>query len=142
MFNVLFVVLGGLLLVLLVIGSIALSLGAAMAAKRDEVAGEVRAELGEAIVLLEPRALSFGRENPRGAMAGVGCLAVTAREIVFVRWSPRERLAIARDAVTAVERSGRHAGRASSSPLVRVAFGDDAIAWLVPDPDRLLAALV
>jgi hypothetical protein len=146
-FNVAFVVIGALLVVGLLIAAIVLPLLSAVAKKRDEVASELRAELGDRLELIEPQARSFGLAS-RGASQtrGNGCLALTADRIVFVQWLPKDRLEIERAAIVRVETARSHLGKATSIPLVRVTFrqGDgeeDAIAWQLAEPDRVLSAL-
>ena len=88
---------------------------------------------------MDDGANTFGVESRgRAQIRGNGCLAATAKEIVFLMWFPRREVRIPRSAITAVERTKWHLGKSVGRTLLRVRFTNDegrpdSVAWWVRD---------
>ncbi len=75
-----------------------------------------------------------------GQSRGNGALVLTADELWFSLLVPTHALTIRLADVTDVALVDGHLGKSVGRPLVRVRFhgeaGEDAVAWLVADPER------
>jgi hypothetical protein len=108
--------------------------------RRRGIAAEVHARLGgEGIVVADESANFFGvQSRGKAQIRGNGHLAATSHQILFIMWLPRRELTIARDRVSAVERTRSHLGKTIGRELLRVRFTNDAgrpdsVAWFVRD---------
>jgi hypothetical protein len=98
--------------------------------------------LGAEPVLSDDGANFFGHASRKGfEIRGNGCLALGDSALVFVMWWPRREHVIELAKVTAVESVSSHAGKWIGSPLLRVSFEGDSMAWWVRDLDSWLASL-
>lgn len=113
---------------------------------RRVTSSEVRARLGE-VVVLDDSALFFGIESGGATqLRGNGCLGASGTEVVFVRWWPRKEVRIERERITAIERTRSHLGKRIGRDLLKVIFTNDqgqadSIAWFVNDLSAWEAAL-
>lgn len=109
---------------------------------RQQIRTSLRGELAE----LEGNARLIGVESRgRGQMRGTGTLALTARELVFVMWAPRQELRIPREAIESVETGHGVAGKRVAGKQLhvrwRTAGGVDEAAWGVKDLAAWMAAM-
>jgi hypothetical protein len=98
-----------LLIVLVGVVAIAVIVGLAMAPvlnKRGDAAiALVKETLGaDNIKVIEPKAVGFGTEpESAGGLRGMGCLAASDTDIMFVTWAPQREFRIKRATVTGVD---------------------------------------
>jgi hypothetical protein len=79
----------------------------------------------------------IGLQSRGGAqLRGNGCLGLSRDSLWFVQWVPRKSLQIPRSAITSVEETRAHAGKAGPL-MLKVTFTQDgqtdSIAWVVRD---------
>ncbi len=96
------------LIVIVAVGVIAGLAFAPMLKKRgDSAANRCREALGaDQIRLMEPKANGFGTEPATaGGLRGMGCLALSDDELMFVTWAPQHEFRVKRSAITSVSTS-------------------------------------
>jgi hypothetical protein len=86
-----------------------------------------------------------GLQSRGGAqLRGNGCLGLSRDALWFVQWLPRKTLKIPRSAITAVEETRAHAGKAGAR-MLKVTFTEDgqtdSIAWTVRDLEGWMKVL-
>jgi len=141
----------GLLIVLavvVVIGIVvALALNPVLNKKGDAAILRCKEALGaDAITMIEPKANGFGSEpGDAGGLRGMGCLALSATDLMFVTWAPQKEFRISRSAVTKVETSADDVAGAQKA-MIMISYGTDdggtAVAsWRLPELVEWLTAL-
>ena len=141
----------GLLIVLavvVVIGIVvALALNPVLNKKGDAAILRCKEVLGaDAITTIEPKANGFGTEpTDAGGLRGMGCLALSATDLMFVTWAPQKEFRIPRSAITKVDTSADDvAGAQKAMIMVSYATDDGATAvasWRLPELVEWLTAL-
>ena len=79
-------------------------------------------------------------------IAGNGCLAMNAEEILFVMWWPRREVRISRKNIVAVTTPATFMGKRSGRPMLHIRWkaadgATDSAAWLVRNRDAWVRAL-
>ena len=136
------------LAVIVVIGIIiALALNPLLNKKGDAAILRCKEALGaEKILEIEPKANGFGTEPAEaGGLRGMGCLAVSDADLMFVTWAPQKEFRIARSAITGVDTSTDDIG-GTQKAMVMVTYttdgGDSAVAsWRLPELTEWLTVL-
>jgi hypothetical protein len=87
--------------------------------------------------IVDRAARLIGLQSKGGAqLRGNGCLGLSRDSLWFVQWLPRKTLQIPRSAITAVEETRVHAGKAGPQ-MLKVTFTQDgqtdSAAWTVHD---------
>ncbi|MCX7619345.1 MAG: hypothetical protein N2037_00695 [Acidimicrobiales bacterium] len=96
------------LIILVGVVAVAVIVGLAMAPllnkKGDAAIARVKETLGaDNIKVIEPKAVGFGTDpEDAGGLRGMGCLAASDTDIMFVTWAPQKEFRIKRAAVTGV----------------------------------------
>jgi len=136
------------LAVIVVIGIIiALALNPLLNKKGDAAILRCKEALGaDKILEIEPKANGFGTEPAEaGGLRGMGCLAVTDSDLMFVTWAPQKEFRIARSAITGVDTSTDDIG-GTQKAMVMVTYdtdgGTSAVAsWRLPELTEWLTVL-
>jgi hypothetical protein len=136
------------LAVVVVIGIVvALALNPLLNKKGDAAIARCKEALGaDKILEIEPKANGFGTEPAEaGGLRGMGCLAVSETDLMFVTWAPQKEFRIARSAVTGVDTSTDDIG-GTQKAMVMVTYttdsGDSAVAsWRLPELTEWLTVL-
>ena len=136
------------LAVIVVIGIIiALALNPLLNKKGDAAILRCKEALGaDKILEIEPKANGFGTEPAEaGGLRGLGCLAVTDSDLMFVTWAPQKEFRIARSAITGVDTSTDDIG-GTQKAMVMVTYDTDggasAVAsWRLPELTEWLTVL-
>jgi hypothetical protein len=136
------------LAVIVVIGIVvALALNPLLNKKGDAAIARCKEALGaDRILEIEPKANGFGTEPAEaGGLRGMGCLAVTDTDLMFVTWAPQKEFRIPRSAVTGVDTSADDIG-GTQKAMVMVTYttdgGDSAVAsWRLPELTEWLTVL-
>jgi len=136
------------LAVIVVIGIIiALALNPLLNKKGDAAILRCKEALGaDKILEIEPKANGFGTEPAEaGGLRGMGCLAVTDSDLMFVTWAPQKEFRIARSAITGVDTSTDDIG-GTQKAMVMVTYDTDggasAVAsWRLPELTEWLTVL-
>ena len=76
-----------------------------------------------------------------GQVRGLGMLALTPDELVFVQFVPDRQIRIRRDRITAAAVGRTFLGKTSGRDLLMVTWGEDVAAWDVPDVTSWQSAL-
>ena len=117
---------------------------------RKKTLAAVKQRLGESnVVLFDEKAHCFGlTSRGHGYLQTFGTLAATPDKLLFVQWSPKEELELARADIVAVDLSTEHLGSDRGSLLLVVTYrdpsvtadeesgrvaGQDSVAWKVDD---------
>ena len=136
------------LAVIVVIGIVvALALNPLLNKKGDAAILRCKEALGaDKILEIEPKANGFGTEPAEaGGLRGMGCLAVTDSDLMFVTWAPQKEFRIARSAITGVDTSTDDIG-GTQKAMVMVTYDTDggasAVAsWRLPELTEWLTVL-
>ena len=128
------------LVVLLVVG---IAVGFALARRGTKRAVErVESRLAGFEVLRRSRANLYGvASEGKGQVRGVGALALTPDELVFVQFVPDRLVRVPRDRITGATTARSFLGKTHGKDLLVVTWSDDVAAWDVPDVDAWQAAL-
>jgi hypothetical protein len=141
----------GLLIVLavvVVIGIVlALALNPVLNKKGDAAILRCKDVLGaDTITTIEPKANGFGTEPAdAGGLRGMGCLALSATDLMFVTWAPQKEFRISRSAFTKVDTSADDLAGAQKA-MIMISYatenGGTAVAsWRLPELVEWLTAL-
>ena len=127
-------------LVLVVVG---VAVGLLLARKGARRASErVEERLAGLDVLRRTKANLYGvASEGKGQVRGLGTLALTPDELVFVQYLPDRLIRIRRDRITAAAIGRSFLGKTSGRDLLMVTWGEDVAAWDVPDVTSWQAAL-
>jgi hypothetical protein len=133
--------------VVVVVILVALALNPLLNKKGDAAVLRCKEALGaDRIVEIEPKANGFGTEPAEaGGLRGMGCLAASDTDLMFVTWAPRNEFRISRSAVTAIDTSSNDIGGAQKA-MVTVTYttedGSSAVAsWRLPELVQWLTVL-
>lgn len=136
------------LAVVVVIGIVvALALNPVLNKKGDAAVLRCKEVLGaDAITMIEPKANGFGTEPvDAGGLRGMGCLALSATDLMFVTWAPQKEFHLSRSAITKVETSADDVAGAQKAMIMVNYRTDDtgtAVAsWRLPELVEWLTAL-
>lgn len=149
-------IVGIVLAVLLVGGFLILTLF--VTSTRKKTLAAVQARLGaDEIVIYDEKAHCFGlTSREHGYLQTFGTLALTADTMLFVQWSPKAELELARADILSVDLSTAHKGSDKGNILLVVRFtspevtadeesgrvaGEDSVAWQVADLEAWKSAL-
>ena len=136
------------LAVIVVLGIvIALALNPLLNKKGDAAIARCKEVLGaDNVVEIEPKANGFGTEPAEaGGLRGMGCLAVSETDLMFVTWAPQKEFHIKRSAITGVDTSTDDIG-GTQKAMVMVTYttdgGESAVAsWRLPELTEWLPVL-
>ena len=115
------------LAVIVVLGIVvALALNPLLNKKGDAAIARCKEVLGADKVLeIEPKANGFGTEPAEaGGLRGMGCLAVSDTDLMFVTWAPQKEFRISRSAITGVDTSTDDIG-GTQKAMVMVTYATD-----------------
>jgi hypothetical protein len=136
------------LAVVVVIGVVvALALNPVLNKKGDAAILRCKEALGaDAITTIEPKANGFGTEPASaGGLRGMGCLALSGTDLMFVTWAPQKELRIARSAITKVETSADDVAGPQKAMMMVTFTSDDGssatASWRLPELVEWLTAL-
>jgi len=138
------IVLAVVVVVVIIIG---LALNPVLNKKGDAAIKRCKEVLGaDAIIEIEPKANGFGTEPASaGGLRGMGCLAVSATELMFVTWAPQHEFRISRSAITGIETSTDDvSGTQKAMVMVNYTADDGSAAvasWRLPELVEWLTAL-
>ncbi len=107
--------------VLVVVGAVvALAMGPTLQKKGDAAVAKAKELLGADNVLeIEPKAVGLATEPPdAGTNGGLGCLAVSASDLVFVTWGNLEALQIPRSSITKVDCSAEAPAEVAKAAII------------------------
>lgn len=93
-----------LVVILVIVAGVGLALNPLLNKKGDAAIARVKGALGaDRILEIEPKANGFGTEPAEaGGLKGMGCLAVSDTDLMFVTWAPQHEFRVARSAITAI----------------------------------------
>ncbi len=136
------------LAVIVVLGIVvALALNPLLNKKGDAAIARCKEVLGAGnVVEIEPKANGFGTEPAEaGGLRGMGCLAVSETDLMFVTWAPQKEFQIKRSAITGVDTSTDDIG-GTQKAMVMVTYttdgGESAVAsWRLPELTEWLTVL-
>ena len=131
------------LAVLLVVCALAL-LGAVLVVRRGMTRATARLEahLADETVLLRSKANFYGVASGGGRQVrGLGILALTADELVFIQMIPDREIRIPRRSITSVDVVRSFLGKTQGRDLLKVAWDADEAAWDVTELAEFRAAL-
>ena len=91
-----------LIVIVVIVVGVGLALNPLLNKKGDAAIARVKGSLGaDRILEIEPKANGFGSEPAEaGGLKGMGCLAVSDTDLMFVTWAPQKEFRIARSAIT------------------------------------------
>jgi hypothetical protein len=123
--------------VTVVIAIVVVALVAAVVAARW-AAGKARTRLDDRLAGLDvqrrDKANFYGLASAGAAQVrGLGILALTPDELVFVQLVPDREVRVARADITGVRTERSFLGKTQGRELLVVSWGDDEAAWDVPD---------
>jgi len=128
-----------LIVVLIIIVGVALALNPLLNKKGDAAIALVKGSLGaDRILEIEPKANGFGSEPAEaGGLKGMGCLAVSDTDLMFVTWAPQKEFRIARSAITDIATEADDLATTQKA-MVMVTYttddGSSAVArWRLPE---------
>jgi hypothetical protein len=125
--------------VVVVVVLVGLALNPLLKKKRDTAVLACQAALGaDRILEMEPKANGLGTEpSEAGGLQGMGCLAVSDTDLMFVTWAPRNEFRISRSAITGINTSSDDIGAAQKATVLVTYTTDDgspAVAsWRLPE---------
>jgi len=138
------IVLAVIVVVVILVG---LALNPLLNKKGDAAILRCKEELGaDQIIEIEPKANGFGTEpTEAGGLRGMGCLAVSETDLMFVTWAPQHEFRIKRSTITGVDTSSDDVG-GSQKAMVMVSYtaddGSSAVAsWRLPELVQWLTVL-
>jgi len=136
------------LVVVVVVGIVAALAFAPMLNKKGDAAvARCKEALGaDAITEIEPKANGFGTEPPAaGGLRGMGCLALSDSDLMFVTWAPQKEFRVPRSAITSVSTSADDLAGVQKAMIVVAYTGDDGAevtaSWRLTDIVEWLTAL-
>ena len=96
--------------------------------------------------MIEPKANGFGTEPPTaGGLRGMGCLALSDTDLMFVTWAPQKEFRIPRSAITSVDTSADDLAGVQKAMIMVTYTGDDGsevtASWRLTDMVEWLTAL-
>ena len=108
----------------------------------QRVSARVEERLEGFDVLRRSKANLYGVASEGGGQVrGLGMLALTPDELVFVQFVPDRQIRIRRDRITAAAVGRTFLGKTSGRDLLMVTWGEDVAAWDVPDVTSWQSAL-
>ena len=133
--------------IVVVVVLVGLALNPLLKKKRDAAVLTCQEALGaDRILELEPKANGLGSEpSEAGGLQGMGCLAVSDTDLMFVTWAPRNEFRISRSAITDINTSSDDVGAAQKATILVSYTSDDgsmAVAsWRLPELVQWLTVL-
>ena len=129
--------------VVIVLALAALAVAVVLARRgAQRVSARVEERLEGLEVLRRSKANLYGVASEGGGQVrGLGMLALTPDELVFVQFVPDRQIRIRRDRITAAAVGRSFLGKTSGRDLLMVTWGEDVAAWDVPDVTSWQAAL-
>lgn len=132
--------------ILLIVGGLAF--GPSLRKKGDAAVARCKEVLGaDQIEVIEPKATGFGTEpTTGGGLKGMGCLALSATDLMFVTWAPQKEFTIARSAITGVTTSADDLTGVQKAMIMVTYTGDGdegeiTASWRLTDLVEWLTAL-
>jgi hypothetical protein len=140
------IVLGILVVILVIVVVAGLAFGPSLRRKGDASVARCKEELGaDHIQLIEPKANGFGTEPATaGGLKGMGCLALSDTDLLFVTWAPQKEFKISRSAISGVTTSADDiTGVQKAMVMVNYKAGDTEVtaSWRLTDVVDWLTAL-
>ena len=134
------------IVVLAVVAIAALAFGPMLNKKGDAAVARCKEALGaDQIRLIEPKANGFGTEPATaGGLRGMGCLAMSDTELMFVTWAPQKEFRIARSAIASVATSADDLTGVQKAMVMVTYTGDGGevtASWRLSDLVEWLTAL-
>jgi hypothetical protein len=136
------------LIVIVVVGVVAaLALAPMLNKKGDAAVARCKEALGaDAIESIEPKANGFGTEPPAaGGLRGMGCLALSPTDLMFVTWAPHKEFRIPRSSITSVDTSADDLAGVTKAMIMVGYTGDDGAevtaSWRLTEIVEWLTAL-
>ena len=104
--------------------------------------GRIDAHLADETVLLRSKANFYGIASGGGRQVrGLGILALTTDELLFIQVLPEREVRIPRRSITSVETVRSFLGKTQGRELLKVAWDGEEAAWDVTDLAEFRAAL-
>jgi hypothetical protein len=133
--------------VVVIVILVGLALNPLLNKKGDAAILRVKETLGaDRILEIEPKANGFGTEPAEaGGLRGMGCLAVSDTDLMFVTWAPQNEFRISRSAITAIETSADDLASAQKAMVMVTYTADDGssvvASWRLPELVEWLTVL-
>ncbi|MCU0268630.1 MAG: hypothetical protein MUF83_08275 [Acidimicrobiales bacterium] len=133
--------------VIVVVAIAAVALTPLLRGKEDAAIKVVHDDLGKPnIRVIEPRATGMGTEpEEAGGLRGMGVLAVTDDDLLFVTWAPQKQFRISRSAVTGVDTAAQDPAAALKTTILvtyeHPQVGEAVAQFRVAEPASWLTAL-
>ena len=87
--------------------------------KGDAAIDRAKELLGGDVIEIEPKAVGLTADPPEaGTKGGMGCLALSASDLVFVLWGDQETMTVPRSAITSVECSADDPAAVAKAAIV------------------------
>ncbi len=140
------IVLAVLVVLVIVVVVAGLALGPSLRKKGDAAVARCKEVLGaDQIKLIEPKANGFGTEPATaGGLKGMGCLAMSDSDLMFVTWAPQKEFKLSRSAITSVATSADDLTGVQKAMIMVTYTGDDGevtASWRLTDLVEWLTAL-
>jgi len=135
------------IVILAVVAIAALAFGPMLNKKGDAAVARCKEALGaDQIRLIEPKANGFGTEPATaGGLRGMGCLAMSDSDLMFVTWAPQKEFRVARSAITKVTTSADDLTGVQKAMVMVTYTGDGGsevtASWRLTDLVEWLTAL-
>jgi hypothetical protein len=136
-----------LIVIVVIVVGVGLALNPLLNKKGDAAIARVKDTLGaDRILEIEPKANGFGSEpGEAGGLRGMGCLAVTDTDLMFVTWAPQNEFRIARSAITAVATEAADLSTTQKAMVMVTYTADDGSSvvarWRLPELVQWLTVL-
>jgi len=133
--------------IVVVVILIALALNPLLNKKGDAAIARCKEALGaDQIVEIEPKANGFGTEPAEaGGLRGMGCLAVSESDLMFVTWAPQHEFRLKRSSITGIDTSSDDVGGTQKAMVMVSYTADDGTAavasWRLPELVQWLTVL-
>jgi hypothetical protein len=140
------IVLAVLVVLVIVVVVAGLAFGPSLRKKGDAAVARCKEVLGaDQIRLIEPKANGFGSEPATaGGLKGMGCLAMSDTDLMFVTWAPQKEFKLSRSAVTSVATSADDLTGVQKAMIMVTYTGDEGevtASWRLTDLVEWLTAL-